>query len=133
MNVTRIAALTASLGVLASALAAAGIVYHPDLRVATGDSMEPTIQGPAVAHCAGPVDSIDDVQVGDIVVTKHSFRDGRDDGQTVMHRVIEKRPNTDSNLPPRVVTQGDANDDPDGLIAVSEVQCKHTRHVTLPV
>jgi hypothetical protein len=82
------------------------VAVHPDLRTATGDSMEGTMRAPVVAHCT----PTDDVEVGDIVSVDV-------DGETVMHRV--QSVNGD-----RLQTKGDGRESSDAWTSMDNVNCE---------
>jgi signal peptidase I len=137
MKMRRIAGILGAFIVLAAAVLTAAIVYHPDIRLATGSSMEPTVSGPAVVHCTGDGNITgEDIDVGDIVVIDVSDRDARypdmsDDGdRTVMHRVTF----IDRDVSPvNLKTQGDNETASDGYSDVENIECIHQGHVSLPL
>jgi len=131
MKASELAAVAAALTVLIAAIAAAGIVYHPELRVATGESMEPTITGPAIVHCNTEFNS-SDIEEGDIVAVnpgeEERFNMNGSSG-TVMHRVtfIDRDPQ-----PSNIKTQGDNENSSDGYSTIENVECLYQSHVELP-
>lgn len=127
-----LAGIAASLGVLIAAIAAAGIVYHPDLRVAMGDSMEPTITGPAVVHCPASNVTATDIETGDIVTIQRTF-DGDPTGSPIMHRVTGIKQGDHINPEGYVTTKGDGNSKSDGIAKISNIECVYSSHVELPV
>ncbi|WP_226007379.1 S24/S26 family peptidase [Natrinema salinisoli] len=108
MNTDRVATI-AALAVLCTVLAALTVIAaHPDFRTATGDSMEPTMNAPIVAHCTDV--HPDDIAVDDIVSVNI-------DGEDIMHRV--KTLNGD-----RLQTAGDGRESSDKWSHVDDVNCR---------
>lgn len=132
-----VAALLAALAVLAASISAAVVVYHPGLRVATGDSMQPAIDGPAIVTC-DPTVPPDDIETGDIVaapVYRDTNTGGGEErfgasGETVMHRVID-RPGGLYNLDDALRLQGDNNQYQTELTSAAAVECVYQSHLSL--
>jgi signal peptidase I len=134
MNARNLAALGASVVVLAAAIATAAVVFHPDLRVATGDSMEPTISGPAIVHCTSGEFTAADIDEGDIVAVNPGNADrfelGNASSGAIMHRVTFI---DDDVTPANLKTQGDNEASSDGYSGVENIECVYSSHVELPV
>jgi len=132
MNSSEIPALIASIVLLTAAVAAAGLVYHPEFRVATGESMEPTIEGPAIVHCPTGEFTSEDIDEGDIVAVNPSDADRfnmNGSSGVVIHRVTFI---DDDITPANIKTKGDNEISSDGYSSIENVECLYQSHVELP-
>jgi signal peptidase I len=133
MDTVEIFTLATALTVLAASIVAAGVVYYPGIRVATGDSMEPAISGPAIVHCNPGEFTAADIDEGDIVAVtpgnKEKFTGLDNESGTVMHRVTFI---DDDVEPANIKTQGDNQRSSDGYSTIENVECLYQSHVELP-